>query len=68
DEYQGLGLGTELLQRLIEVGKEEGDIGRIVAYMLTENQAMKRIAENLGFKLKFEDQMLKAVLSLNGQQ
>jgi acetyltransferase len=64
DEYQGQGLGTELLRRLLEVARDEPDIGRVVAYMLPENQGMKRIASNLGFQLKFEDQMLKAELVL----
>jgi acetyltransferase len=64
DEYQGQGLGTELLRRLLEVARDEPDIGRVVAYMLPENQGMKRISSNLGFQLKFEDQMLKAELVL----
>jgi acetyltransferase len=64
DDFQGQGLGTELLKRLVKIGREEGDIGRITAYMLNENIGMRRVSEKLGFSLKFEDQMLKATLDL----
>ena len=64
DDYQGQGLGSELLRRLVEIGKDEGDIGRISAYMLAENIGMRKVSERLGFKLKFEDQMLKATLDI----
>jgi acetyltransferase len=59
DDYQGLGLGTELLQRLLQVAEDEQDIGSVIAYMLPENLGMRRIAEKLGFQLKFEDRMVK---------
>lgn len=60
DDYQGLGLGTELLRRLLEVAEDERDIGCVMAYMLPENMGMRRVAEKLGFGLKFEDQMVRA--------
>jgi acetyltransferase len=59
DEYQGQGLGTELLERLLKVAKDEKDIGRVIAYMLPENLGMKSVADKLGFGLKFEDRMIK---------
>ncbi len=64
DNFQGQGLGTELLRRLVEIGREEGDIGTITAHLLAENLGMKRVADKLGFDLKFEDQMLKASLEI----
>jgi acetyltransferase len=64
DDYQGQGLGTELLKRLIKIGRDEGDITTITAHMLAENLGMKRVADKLGFSLKFEDQLLKARLEL----
>jgi acetyltransferase len=64
DAHQSRGLGSELLRRLIQVGRDEPDINRIVAYMLPENVAMKRVAERLGFSLDFEDRMVKAELIL----
>ena len=60
DDYQGQGLGRELLQRLLEVAHDEPDIGRVVAYMLPENLGMRRLAEQLSFDLKFEERMVKA--------
>jgi acetyltransferase len=65
DEYQGQGLGSELLHRLVLIGREEGDIGRITAYMLGENLGMRKVSEKLGFSLKFEKEMLKATLVLD---
>ena len=37
DECQGQGLGTELVRRLVEVGREEG-VERLVAEMLTHQR------------------------------
>ncbi len=59
DDYQGQGLGRELLKRLLEVAKDEPDIGRVVAYMLPENLGMRRISEQLEFDLKFQERMVK---------
>jgi acetyltransferase len=53
DDFLGQGLGTELLRRLIEIGREE-KIGRITADILSENRAMQRVCERLGFMLQFD--------------
>jgi acetyltransferase len=50
DEYQGEGIGTELLRRLIDVGETEG-LDRITADILQQNHAMQRVCEKLGFDL-----------------
>jgi len=60
DQFQGQGLGTELLRRLVQVAQDEPDIGRVMAYMLPENLGMRRISEKLAFDLKFEDRMVRA--------
>ena len=67
DEYQGEGIGTELLRRLVEVGETEG-LGRITADILQQNHAMQRVCEKLGFDLVRGDgrEMVKAVKSLSG--
>jgi len=50
DKFQRCGLGSELLRRLIAVGKQEG-IGQIVADILPENRGMLQICQRLGFGL-----------------
>ena len=50
DQFQGHGLGTELLQRLIRVGRDEG-LRRIIAYISPENYPMQNISKRLGFRM-----------------
>lgn len=51
DDFQKLGLGSELLQRLIAIGKAEG-VKVITADILAENAVMQKVSERAGFKLK----------------
>jgi len=48
DSLQGQGLGHALLSRLFEVGRDWG-LSRIVAEILPENVAMRRVCKELGF-------------------
>lgn len=50
DNYQRQGLGTELLTRLVEFGRDE-DLEHIVAEILPENEGMKRVSSRLGFDM-----------------
>jgi acetyltransferase len=63
DPWQGHGQGTELLRRLVEIGRAEGT-SRITADILEENIAMQKVSRKLGFKLKrvMGDTSLKAEL------
>jgi len=65
DQYQGLGLGTELLQRLLQVGRQE-QIQRINATILFDNHAMQHICEKLGFQLhaSIADSLVNAKIEL----
>ena len=65
DRYQHQGLGTELLSRLIEIGKEE-HLEAIVGYVLNSNDKMQSICRHLGFQLQPdpEEGMLKATFTL----
>jgi len=65
DEYQDRGLGSELLRRLIEIGRDER-VARITADILPDNLPMQRVCENLGFKLSrsVDDPVAKAELVL----
>ena len=51
DRYQRRGLGTELLRRLVQIGREE-KLKRITADILPENLGMQAVSEKLKFKLK----------------
>ncbi len=50
DDYQGRGLGSELLKRLLRLADNQG-IHRITAEMLRDNILMQSIAKKLGFHL-----------------
>lgn len=65
DDYQRSGLGTALLDRLVQIGRAE-KIDRIVADILLENQGMLRACEKVGFTLRYdyEEQIAKAVIEL----
>lgn len=52
DDYQHLGLGSELLRRLLDIGREEG-IREVHADILAENLLMQRIARREGFELQY---------------
>ncbi len=64
DRYQCQGLGTELLGRLVQVGRDEG-LERITAEILAENRSMQRVCEKLGFQLApVEDGTVKVEIQL----
>jgi acetyltransferase len=48
DQYQRTGLGTELLARLLDIGRDEG-LEKVVAEILPENEGMRRVCTKLGF-------------------
>ena len=48
DGFQRRGLGTELLRRLVAIGRDER-LHRITAVILPQNQGMLRICSKLGF-------------------
>jgi acetyltransferase len=50
DRWQRRGLGTVLLGKLLAVGRAEG-VTRLAAMVPDENAGMRRLCENLGFRL-----------------
>ena len=62
DRYQKQGLGTELLTRLLEIGKEE-QLEAIIGYILSSNYKMQSLCQKLGFKVQpdGDEGMLKAI-------
>ena len=66
DSYQGKGLGKELLERIVKIGRDE-KIKRIIALMSPENETMKQLCRKAGFssfEIDSENGMLKAQIEL----
>ena len=59
DRFQRAGLGTELLGRLLQVGRNEG-VRRITADILADNHGMQRVCTKLGFHLSGTDDGVRA--------
>ncbi|BAY88227.1 MULTISPECIES: bifunctional acetate--CoA ligase family protein/GNAT family N-acetyltransferase [unclassified Tolypothrix] len=51
DRVQCQGVGTELLRRLIEIGRDE-QLSKITADILAENHGMQKVCEKLGFRIQ----------------
>jgi acetyltransferase len=65
DSFHGKGLGTELLRRLVEIGRKER-VGRIVGYILADNRPMLDVCRGLGFhhKHQFGDPVVESIIEL----
>jgi acetyltransferase len=65
DEYQGCGVGSELLRHLIQIAREQ-KLDRIVAEMLRDNTIMQTVLKRSRFRLSlFNDpRSVRAVLDL----
>lgn len=65
DELQGQGLGSELINRLKQVGQHK-KLQRLVGDIHPENRKMQTLCKKLGFNLKYsiEDQLMKVALEL----
>jgi acetyltransferase len=65
DAFQSVGLGTELLNRLIDIGRQE-KLDRITATTLIDNYSMQRIFKNRGFDLRkqTDEGLVKAALRI----
>ncbi len=65
DQWQGRGLGKELLARLVIVGRDE-KLSKLTADILPDNRDVMRLCEKLGFTLKHsaEDDVVRAEFAL----
>jgi acetyltransferase len=66
DDFQGQGLGHELLTRIIQIGHDE-KIKSIIALMSPNNYVMKKLCRRVGFssfEIDTQNGMLKAQLNL----
>jgi acetyltransferase len=66
DDFQGKGLGTVVLQRLLQFGRDEG-IKHVMAYMLGSNKGMITVCKRLGFTFEREDDLVKAGIDLEAE-
>lgn len=66
DNFQHRGLGTELMQRLISVGRHK-KLNCIIGDIHPENQAMRHLCQKLGFRVYYsvEEQVTKFEFSLS---
>ncbi len=65
DQYQRLGLGNELLHRVIQVARDE-KLSRVSAEMMPDNIAMQIITKRIGFRVRTmqDPTSIRAVLDL----
>jgi len=65
DRFQKLGLGYELLRRIVQVARDE-KLTQVSAEMLTDNYAMQIIMKRVGFKVRASEDMtsVRAFLDL----
>jgi acetyltransferase len=65
DQMQRQGLGTELLQRLVNIGRE-WKLDRITGEILAQNPGMQHVARKLGFEcqLDVDEGVVKATMTL----
>ncbi len=63
DEYQRKGLGTKLIDMLIEIANEKG-LESIYGIILPENEVMIRLCEKMGFSIKRSREEVIATLNL----
>jgi acetyltransferase len=66
DEFQGRGLGGELLRRLVEVGREE-KLDTIQGWISPANAAMQNLSREVGFDVRFNpaEELVEATLLLD---
>ncbi len=56
DKYQKLGLGHELLRRVVQIARDE-KVSRVSAEMLPDNIAMQAVFRRLGFRIKADEDL-----------
>jgi acetyltransferase len=65
DRYQNLGLGNELLQRVVQIARDE-KLTQVSAEMLPDNRAMQVIMKRVGFQVRTGEDLtsIRAFLDL----
>ncbi len=65
DQYQGHGLGTELLRRLIAIARDE-KLDHVIGLIASDNTSMLKVCQRLGFRLRrsTEDTEVEAIIDV----
>jgi acetyltransferase len=64
DQWQGLGLGTKIVDYVLEIAKEMG-VETVYAIMLPDNYRALNLTKKMGFKLEYlDDGTVKGILDL----
>lgn len=63
DPWQGLGLGTKMVDHMIEICKDKG-LETIYAFMLPDNRRAIHLLKKMGFSINHEQDVTKATLNL----
>ena len=64
DKWQGLGLGSKLINYIIEIGKDMG-LKEVFGYVISNNYKMINLCTKIGFRMeRFDEEMTKARLDL----
>jgi acetyltransferase len=63
DAFQCQGIGTRLMEQLIQVARQE-QIARLIAYIRVDNSAMRRLCEKFEFSVTEDGDMVVASLSV----
>jgi len=64
DQYQNLGLGNELLRRVVQIARDE-KLSQVSAEMLPDNIAMRTIMRRLGFRVRAGEDLTSLQVFLN---
>lgn len=65
DRFQRRGLGTELLRRLVDVGRRERWCP-VIGYIMPENAAMQHASKSLGFELRHSHELEMVIARIEG--
>jgi acetyltransferase len=63
DPWQGLGLGTKIIDYMIEICKDKG-LEMVYALMLPDNYRAIRLLKKMGFTIEYQKDVTKATLRL----
>ena len=67
DPWQGLGLGTKMVDHMIEICKDKG-LETVYAFMLPDNYRAIRLLKKMGFITQYETDVTKATLNLKDEE